>query len=340
MTFQKYFPLLLAATTLTACTTAPPNLKATVTRGASVLAMGSGMSVQAPRGFNEMCVRRAELCDAAQTLTTASSSNAESGADKVAKLETRAIEASAAAEPTSTPAPALAWSARVEMTQVDFRKQTAGVNAKFDDEALQAALAAEAAGGATGSVEPVRTGATNMTMVAPLMIETPKSIVQAVAAGPTALITDPPQALLDAVNRRVNGMVRQQSDWATYQVEELWNRPIVTGGFLSGDCEDIAIEKRQELVEAGVDPKRMFFAVVYRRDVGLHVLLMVSTDRGDLALDSRSPWIEPWDKVPYIWVKRQLADNPREWVMVLPADAAPEPMRMTDAPAQLIVASR
>lgn len=333
MTFQKSFPLLIVAATLGACTTAAPNLKATATQGASLLAMGGGISVQAPRGFIEMCARRAELCDTAPKLTVASAPTVEPAAIQVAERETIKVE-TAATEQT--------WAVRAEVTQVEPREPIAGFNLGFDDKALQAALAADAAGGATGSVQPLRASTGDVTMVAPLMIEAPKAIVPAVAEKPAALIGDPPQALLDAVNRRVNGMVRQQSDWATYQVEELWNRPIVKGGFLAGDCEDIAIEKRQELIEAGVDPKRMFFAVVYRRDVGLHVLLMVSTERGDLALDSRSPWIEPWNKVPYVWVKRQLAENPREWVMVLPAGATPAaaPLRVADASAELMVASR
>jgi predicted transglutaminase-like cysteine proteinase len=123
-------------------------------------------------------------------------------------------------------------------------------------------------------------------------------------------------ALLDAVNRRVNTKVWQRSDWSTFKANEVWSRPVARSGILSGDCEDIAIEKRQQLIAAGLDPSAMFYAVVYRPDIGLHVLLVVSTPQGDLALDSRSPWVQPWDKVPYTWVKRQRTDNPNLWAMV------------------------
>lgn len=160
------------------------------------------------------------------------------------------------------------------------------------------------------------------------------------AKPPIYTLMDPPKSLLDNVNRRVNANVRQQSDLATYKADDVWNRPIVADGLLSGDCEDLAIEKRQELIEAGVDPKSMFYAVVYRRDIGLHVLLVVSTSKGDLALDSRSPWIEPWNKVPYIWVKRQLAENPTQWAMVMQPGTRSAPIHLADASDTLTLANR
>ena len=297
------------------------------------------MSVQAPRGFVEMCSRLPDLCDAGPALTLASASApaAEPVVTQVAQLESRKSDAS---DVVFEHTRASSSGERYETVRTSVRKQTVSASEAFGPEALQAALEAEAAGGATGSVEPVRAGVgPESAMVAPLKIEAPKPIVQVAAAKPVS-VGDPSQALLDTINRRVNGMVRQQSDWATYHVEELWNRPIAQGGFLAGDCEDIAIEKREELIEAGVDPKRLFFGVVYRHDIGLHVLLMVSTERGDLALDSRSPWIEAWNKVPYIWVKRQLAENQREWVMVAPAGAGPAPMRVANASSEMMIATR
>lgn len=146
-----------------------------------------------------------------------------------------------------------------------------------------------------------------------------------------APLQDPQMALLDTVNRSVNAKVRQQSDWTTHNTAEVWSRPVVNGGLLSGDCEDLAIEKRLQLIQAGVDPRSLFYAVVYRRDIGLHVLLIVSTSQGDLALDSRSPWIQPWNKVPYTWVKRQLPENPSQWAIVITPTSHNSPLHLASA---------
>lgn len=292
-----------------------------------MLAMGNAMRVQAPRGFTEMCARRPELCETSPRATAPSAIPVLASGAAAGEFTTERSNVSAAGD-------------RYEVAHANVRKQTVGVSEVFDPEALQAALAADAAGGVTGSVEPGRVNAGPAHMTPAVMIVDEAKPVARAAIARAAPSGDPPQALLEAVNRRVNGMVRQQSDWATYNVEELWNRPVVQGGFLSGDCEDIAIEKRQELIEAGVDPKRLFFGVVYRREIGLHVLLIVSTERGDLALDSRSPWIQAWNQVPYIWVKRQLVDKPTEWVMVTSAGQGPAPRRVAVASSGLTATSR
>ena len=115
-----------------------------------------------------------------------------------------------------------------------------------------------------------------------------------------------------AVNRQVNGRVRQVSDRQLYGVEEFWTRS-TTGTNARGDCEDLALEKRFKLVEAGFDPERLFFAVVYNRGVGLHTVLVARLDDGDFVLDSRTPYVNRWYETPYSWVSIQSANRPGLW---------------------------
>ena len=75
------------------------------------------------------------------------------------------------------------------------------------------------------------------------------------AANPKRLET-----LLRRVNRRVNRHVRQMSDEARFGRHDLW-RASGMGRGAAGDCEDIAIEKRKLLVDAGVPADRLFLAV-------------------------------------------------------------------------------
>jgi predicted transglutaminase-like cysteine proteinase len=122
----------------------------------------------------------------------------------------------------------------------------------------------------------------------------------------------PSLALVRQVNSWVNHGVIQQSDSLTYGVQEKWARSGVGIGS-RGDCEDLAIEKRLRLIEAGVAPERLRFAIVYSRRAGLHVLLLVETSLGPVALDSRRNRIIPASKAGYRWITIQDAQVPAIW---------------------------
>lgn len=127
--------------------------------------------------------------------------------------------------------------------------------------------------------------------------------------------TDSPKQqmkLLNMINRYVNGHVRQMTDLRAFGVEEYWRRS-GTGPGAVGDCEDIAIEKRYQLIAAGLPADRLRFAVVYRPDVGLHTVLIAHLDVGDMVLDSRTPWVDSWQRAPYQWIAIQSASNPMQW---------------------------
>src|ERR1700740_2145398 len=108
-------------------------------------------------------------------------------------------------------------------------------------------------------------------------------------------------ATLVAVNRRVNASVRQKSDYDVYGLADVWSRPVRSAAGLTGDCKKIALEKRLELIEAGVPAQSLTYALVYRRDLGLHIVLVAATENGDMVLDSRTPYVTRWQEAPYAW---------------------------------------
>lgn len=121
--------------------------------------------------------------------------------------------------------------------------------------------------------------------------------------------------LLDRVNRSVNHVVRQESDMNTYGRAEFWTPAGAKRGAV-GDCEDIALEKRSELIKAGFPPSNLFLAVGYARRVGLHIVLVARTGSGDLVLDSRAEEIRAWRNVPYQWIGAQSGENPAQWFAI------------------------
>jgi len=118
--------------------------------------------------------------------------------------------------------------------------------------------------------------------------------------------------LLDRVNRSVNHGVRQQDDLRAYGRAEVWI-PAGTHRGAVGDCEDIALEKRAELLKAGFPASNLFLAVGYGRRIGLHVVLVARTGSGDLVLDSRAEGIRMWRDVPYSWIGAQSGEDPERW---------------------------
>ena len=151
----------------------------------------------------------------------------------------------------------------------------------------------------------------------------PRLVTAALDRSPAAAPTDPSAGLSDAeplaekrlirrINARVNGAVRQLPDTVTAGIDEYWQRP-TPGPELRGDCEDIAIEKRAQLLEAGFPADRLFFAVAYRRHFGLHTVLIARLADGDYVLDSLSPAVRLWARVQYSWLRQQSPTDPMRW---------------------------
>jgi predicted transglutaminase-like cysteine proteinase len=117
----------------------------------------------------------------------------------------------------------------------------------------------------------------------------------------------------ERINRGVNYNVIQRTDLQLFGTDEFWRRSGSARGSY-GDCEDIALEKRAQLIAAGHAENRLFLAVVYKRRAGLHTVLVVRTDEGDMVLDSLSSRIRRWDRSGYFWIRVQAPGKPYLWM--------------------------
>lgn len=120
------------------------------------------------------------------------------------------------------------------------------------------------------------------------------------------------QQLVD-INNAINRDIVPVTDLDLYQVEEYWAYP--DDGY--GDCEDFALAKRRQLIEAGWEPSTLLMAVVREGNGDGHAVLMVRTDRGDLVLDNKDGMIRIWTETPYQYIKRQSQEHAAVWVDVI-----------------------
>jgi predicted transglutaminase-like cysteine proteinase len=113
------------------------------------------------------------------------------------------------------------------------------------------------------------------------------------------------------INNAVNVMVTPRTDKEMWGREEFWSYP---DGM--GDCEDYVLEKRRQLMKAGVTAGNLLITVV-RQPNGLgHAVLTVRTSHGDFVLDNLEPRILSWDETEYTFLKQQSARNSGVWVAI------------------------
>jgi len=117
-------------------------------------------------------------------------------------------------------------------------------------------------------------------------------------------------ALLKQVNAYINHSVKPMTDDEIYGKPEVWEYP--ANG--RGDCEDYVLEKKRYLEALGLPAEAMMIAVVLDEKGGGHAVLLVRTDRGDLALDNRRDRILPWNRTGYTYLMRQSQKHPGRWV--------------------------
>ena len=127
--------------------------------------------------------------------------------------------------------------------------------------------------------------------------------------------------LLQTVNNAVNGVMARDTSLLINTADD-WAPAARTANGLVGDCKSFAAEKRRRLIAAGFPADRLFYAVVFREDIGLHALLMAHLDGGDYALDSRQPWVTPWYEAAYTYVQRQALGDPMHWTNLVAAPTA------------------
>lgn len=119
-------------------------------------------------------------------------------------------------------------------------------------------------------------------------------------------------ATIVEVNNAVNASVRPRTDMEIFGVEEYWAYP--TSGY--GDCEDYALEKRRELMAAGMPAGALLMTVVRQPNGDGHAVLTVRTDLGEFVLDNLEPRVLAWTDTDYTYLKRQSTTNSGVWVSI------------------------
>ena len=119
-------------------------------------------------------------------------------------------------------------------------------------------------------------------------------------------------ATIVAVNNSVNTRITPRTDMEQWGKEEVWSYP--DNGF--GDCEDYALEKRRELMSAGVPAGNLLMTVARQPNGDGHAVLTVRTSLGEFILDNLEPRVLSWTDTDYTYLKRQSDQNSGVWVTI------------------------
>ena len=112
--------------------------------------------------------------------------------------------------------------------------------------------------------------------------------------------------LLEQVNLNANSKILNASDMELYGKEEHWAFP--SSG--AGDCEDVALFKRERLVELGFPRAAMTIAIVHHQKAMFpHAVLLVETTAGTFLLDNLDNRVVRWHAAPYNFESRELPDG-------------------------------
>ncbi|HZP21474.1 MAG TPA: transglutaminase-like cysteine peptidase [Bauldia sp.] len=113
------------------------------------------------------------------------------------------------------------------------------------------------------------------------------------------------------VNNLVNTTIHAETDEDLYGRAEFWTYPVT-----AGDCEDLVLLKRRDLISEGWPVNALLITVVKQRNGDGHAVLTVLTDRGDLVLDNLNPRVLVWNDTDYTYIKRQSEFDTGSWVAV------------------------
>ncbi len=120
--------------------------------------------------------------------------------------------------------------------------------------------------------------------------------------------------LLKHVNRSVNLSISPRSKGYGSNLGDSW-----TISPDSGDCNDYAVTKRHELLDSGLPSSALRLSVVRTASGVGHLLLIVTTTKGDIVMDNLTDAIRPWQTTDYQWLKIQSDSNPRFWNEIRPS---------------------
>ncbi|WP_132654236.1 transglutaminase-like cysteine peptidase [Rhizobium sp. BK418] len=124
--------------------------------------------------------------------------------------------------------------------------------------------------------------------------------------------------LLRKVTRAVNGRVRSVEDQSPNGDD--WTLPV--GG--RGDCEDYALQKMKDLIDAGFPAHRLALSVVIGPRNENHVVLIARMDDGDYVLDNLNNAVKPWRATPYTFLATQDFLKRSTWRVTLAGPRANE----------------
>ncbi len=127
-----------------------------------------------------------------------------------------------------------------------------------------------------------------------------------------SLSTSQELKLVKEINRRVNRSTREVTDQSQYKTSELWALPTSRGG----DCEDFALLKKRDLIQAGFDPRKLLLATVLDTRRNSHAVLVYRSSDGDLVLDNLTNQIKPWKATRYLFLRMQDPKQPARWLGV------------------------
>ena len=113
---------------------------------------------------------------------------------------------------------------------------------------------------------------------------------------------------LVGVNAQVNEAVVPATDEEMFGRDEVWAYPGRTG-----DCEDLVLEKRRDLINLGWPVGALLITVVRQKNGDGHAVLTVLTDRGDMILDNLEGRVLVWSDTEYRYVKRQSEYDSGRW---------------------------
>lgn len=119
---------------------------------------------------------------------------------------------------------------------------------------------------------------------------------------------DAVSAAMARVNAAVNDTFPEKSDNDVYGQEDVWTYPETFA-----DCEDFALLKRRQLIDAGMAPANLPLTMVKLPGGTAHIVVTVRTDRGDFVLDNLTDTIKPWAETGYRFLKLQSPGHAGRW---------------------------
>lgn len=128
------------------------------------------------------------------------------------------------------------------------------------------------------------------------------------------------QQLLERVNRSVNDRISPMNDARAVGHGDVWALP-ATG---RGDCEDYALQKMKDLVDAGFPATSLALSVVIGPRDENHVVLIARVDGTDYVLDNLNNSVRSWRRTSYTYLATQDFTARSAWRVTLAGPRARE----------------